>query len=199
MTAPRTLRDMVGAPSTPPRLEDAVVVVIDAQREYVDGFLPLTGIKEALARLADVLALARAAGAPVIHIAHRGAAGSAFDPAGPGFKFAEAATPVTGERVIEKLQPSSFADTELAQAVAETGSRQLVLVGFMTHMCVSTTARAALDHGLSVTVVADACATRDLPDPMGGAPIAAAEIHRVALAELADRFAIVCRAADLKR
>jgi nicotinamidase-related amidase len=174
-------------------------VVIDAQREYVDGFLPLTGVGEALARLADVLALARAAGAPVIHVQHRGAAGGAFDPAGPGFAFADEAKPVTGERVVEKLQPNSFADTELAQAVGETGSRQVVLLGFMTHMCVSTTARAALDHGLHVTVVADACATRDLPDPLGGAPIAAAEIHRVALAELADRFAIVCRAADLKR
>ncbi|ALK09772.1 cysteine hydrolase family protein [Blastochloris viridis] len=199
MTAPRTLREMAGAPATPPRLTDAVVVLIDAQREYVDGKLPLAGVNEALDHIADVLARARAAGAPVIHIQHRGGAGGAFDPAGAGFKFAGAAAPITGERVIEKPQPNAFADTELAEAIAETGSRQLVLAGFMTHMCVSTTARAALDHGLAVTVVADACATRDLPDPTGGAPIPAAELHRVALAELADRFAIICRAADLKR
>ncbi|BBF93779.1 cysteine hydrolase family protein [Blastochloris tepida] len=199
MTAPRTLRDLVGAPSVPPRLADAVVVVVDAQREYVDGHLPLVGVHEALARLADVLAAARAAGAPVIHVQHRGAAGGAFDPAGPGFAFADPAAPVTGERVVEKTQPNSFAGTDLAEAVAETGSRQIVLVGFMTHMCVSTTARAALDHGLGVTVIADACATRHLPDPTGGPVIPAAEIHRVALAELADRFAIVCRASDLKR
>jgi hypothetical protein len=40
-------------------------------------------------------------------------------------------------------------------------------------------------------VVADAAATRDLPDPVSGAVIAAESLHRAALAELADRFAIV--------
>jgi hypothetical protein len=39
-------------------------------------------------------------------------------------------------------------------------------------------------------VAADAAATRDLPDPMGGV-IAADALHRAALAELADRFAVV--------
>jgi hypothetical protein len=33
---------------------------------------------------------------------------------------------------------------------------------------------------------------RDLPDPMGGV-ISAAALHRAALAELADRFAIVAK------
>ena len=37
----------------------------------------------------------------------------------------------------------------------------------MTNMCVSSTARAALDLGYKATVAADAAATRDLPDPMG--------------------------------
>jgi hypothetical protein len=35
-------------------------------------------------------------------------------------------------------------------------------------MCVSATVRSALDHGYASTVVAAACATRDLPDPLGG-------------------------------
>jgi nicotinamidase-related amidase len=57
-------------------------------------------------------------------------------------------------------------------------------------MCVSSTARAALDHGYRVTVVAAAAATRDLPAP-DGATMKAADIHRYALTELADRFAII--------
>ena len=64
-------------------------------------------------------------------------------------------------------------------------------------MCVSSTARAALDLGYRVTIPADACATRPLPDPLTGAAISGAEIHRHALAELADRFAIVVPAAAL--
>jgi nicotinamidase-related amidase len=58
-------------------------------------------------------------------------------------------------------------------------------------MCISATARAGLDLGWRVTVAGDACATRALPDPMGGAAIPGSEIHRIALAELADRFAVV--------
>jgi nicotinamidase-related amidase len=57
-------------------------------------------------------------------------------------------------------------------------------------MCVSATVRAALDLGYRTTVVADATATRDLPDLAGGV-IDAAVVKRVALAELADRFAKV--------
>jgi nicotinamidase-related amidase len=62
-------------------------------------------------------------------------------------------------------------------------------------MCVSATARAALDLGYRTTVIADACATRDLPDGSGGI-IDATTVHRVALAELADRFATVVPTLD---
>lgn len=65
----------------------------------------------------------------------------------------------------------------------------------MTHMCVSATTRSALDHGYHVTVIADACATRDLP-AVGGDAIDAATVHRVALAELADRFATIVPTLD---
>jgi nicotinamidase-related amidase len=60
----------------------------------------------------------------------------------------------------------------------------------MTHMCVSSTARAALDLGFRTTIDANSCATRDLPDGRGGT-IAAKTVHDVALAELSDRFAII--------
>ena len=41
-------------------------------------------------------------------------------------------------------------------------------------------------------MVADATATRDLPDPLGGM-IPASVVHRTALSELADRFAVVVK------
>lgn len=69
---PRTLMQMAGASSEPPPLAETALVLIDCQREYVDGALPLTGIGPALAETAKVLAAARAAGAPVIHVVHRG-------------------------------------------------------------------------------------------------------------------------------
>ena len=40
-TLPHTLLEMVGAPLDTARFSDAVLLIIDAQREYVDGKLPL--------------------------------------------------------------------------------------------------------------------------------------------------------------
>ena len=60
----------------------------------------------------------------------------------------------------------------------------------MTHMCVSSTVRAAVDQGFGCTVVGGACATRDLPDGTGGAG-AAVDLHRSELAARGDRFAVV--------
>jgi hypothetical protein len=65
-----------------------------------------------------------------------------------------------------------------------------VVGGFMTHMCVSSTVRAALDLGYGCTVVGNACATRDLLDCQGEV-VSAAELHRAELAALGDRFAVV--------
>jgi nicotinamidase-related amidase len=197
MSEPKTLLQMAGVASTPGKFSESTVVVIDAQNEYVSGKLPLVGVEAALDRLAALLAAARAAGAPVIHIVQRGRAGGIFDPAGPGYRIADRAAPLGGEAVIEKGLPNSFAKTTLHETLQATGRGSLILAGFMTHLCVSATARSALDHGYRTTVAADAAATRDLPDPLGGAPLAAAQIHCTALAELADRFATVARVAEI--
>jgi len=198
MSEPKTLLQMAGANPAPVKLSEAAVVIIDAQNEYLSGKLPLAGIEAALERLAALLKVARAAGAPVIHIVQRGRPGGLFDPDGAGFKIAPQAAPLAGEAVIEKPLPNAFAKTGLQLAIQATGKKSLVLAGFMTHMCVSATARSALDHGYQTTIAADAAATRALPDALGGAPIAAADVHRAALAELADRFATIARVADIK-
>ncbi|MDJ1157354.1 isochorismatase family protein [Chelatococcus sp. SYSU_G07232] len=141
---------------------------------------------------AALLAGARAAGACVIHIVHRGAAGGAFDRVGWRGAIVDALMPRDGEMAIEKPRPSSFSGTDLGARLVALGRPPLVVAGCTTHMRVSTTVRAALDEGFAVTVAADACATRDLPNPPGGV-IRAETIHAAALAALADRFALVTK------
>ncbi|MCP5370946.1 MAG: cysteine hydrolase [Hyphomicrobiales bacterium] len=197
MTAPQTLLALSGADTTPGRLSRAAVVLIDCQMEYLDGALPLAGIDGALAEVGRLLARARNAGAPVIHVAHRGGAGGPFDRAAPRGQLAPAAAAADGEPVVEKGLPNAFAGTNLAGVLEGTGRREIVVAGFMTHMCVSSTVRAALDLGYRTTVVAGATATRDLPDGNGGV-VAAADLQRASLAALADRFAVIAAtAADL--
>ena len=197
MTAPKTLLQLAGASTAPPPLAAAALVLVDAQGEYLDGKLPLEGIAPSLERLAALLARARAAGATIIHVAHKGRPGGLFDRDASGGAILAAVAPRDGEAVVEKPLPNAFAGTDLDARLKAAGRKELVLAGYQTHMCVSSTARAALDLGYRVTVAGDACATRSLPDPMGEGAFAGAEIHRHALAELADRFAVVVPAAAL--
>jgi nicotinamidase-related amidase len=199
MSAPRTLLQIAGVKPEPARLADSALIVIDAQNEYVDGKLPLAEVDTALNVIADLLALARAAGTPIFHIVHRGRAGGMFDPLSTMFQIHPKAAPAAGEKIIEKELPNAFARTSLHLDLEATGRKSLMIAGFMTHMCISATARAALDHAWRTTVVADAAATRDLPCALGGQPISAATIHRTALAALADRFASVTRLANLQQ
>lgn len=198
MSAPKTLLQMAGAPLEPSRFSESVVVIIDAQNEYVTGKLPLSGVAPALDNIAILLKAARAAGAPIVHVQHKGRAGGLFDPGADSFKLAPQAASMSGETIVEKPLPNAFAQTNLQDVIAKTGKKQLIVAGFQTHMCVSSTARAALDLGYRTTIVADAAATRDLPDPTGGPALSAEQLHRAALAGLADRFAIVANLSDLK-
>lgn len=192
MTAAKTLMQLAGIDLTPPRLGDSCLVLIDIQNEYLAGPLALPDASPAIVRATALLGRARDSGAVIIHIAHKGAPGSLFDRAAERGAIVAPLAPRPGEIVIEKQLPNAFAGTELNTQLAATGRKELVLAGFMTHICVSSTARAALDLGFRTTIDADSCATRDLPDGSGGT-IAAKLIHDVALAELSDRFAIIAR------
>lgn len=196
MTEAKTLLSLAGAPLHASPLDKAALVLIDAQREYTDGKLPLAGIDAALDEAAALLALARKSGVPVFHIVHHSKPGAAlFDPLGPGSAIVTQLTPADGEAVIVKGLPNAFAGTDLEARLRQTGRTELIVAGFMTHMCISSTVRVALDLGWRSTVVAAATATRDLPDGRGGV-IPAAELQRANLAALADRFAIVVDSAD---
>ncbi len=189
-TAPFTLRSAAGLATTPWPLRDCTVVVIDAQVEYASGALVLPGIDDAVANIVRLLQQARGVGAPVVHVAHRGLPGGMFDPAAGG-RIIDSVAPHRGEPVVDKRLPNAFAGTDLAGRLKGLGDAPLVLAGFMTHMCVSATARAALDLGFDAIVASDATGTRALPAADGGDPIDAAAVHRVALAALADRFSAV--------
>ncbi len=191
---PKTLFEIGGGAPRAASLKESVLVLIDAQNEYVSGRLPLKDIGAAIAEASRLLALARAAGTPVIHIVHRAAPGRpVFAQGSHGAGIVPELTPLPSEEVIEKTLPNAFAGTGLEMSLKcfdAAGRKSLILAGFMTHMCVSSTARAALDLGIAATVVASATATRDLPAVQGGV-IAAEIVQAAALAALADRFAAI--------
>lgn len=56
-----TMLQMAGAAPTPATTADGILLIIDAQREYTDGLLPLTGVRAAVEALAGLLDKARSA------------------------------------------------------------------------------------------------------------------------------------------
>lgn len=191
-----TLLQIAGVQAYPARLSESVLVIIDAQREYTDGRLPLVGMDSALRETAQLLKLARQAGTPVIHVVHQAKPGSAlFDPDGPFVEIVPQLAPQAGEQVIVKSLPNAFAGTTLEKQLVQLGRKNLIVAGFMTHMCLSATVRAALDLGYRTTVVEGATATRDLPDGAGGT-VPAATVQRAEIAALRDRFATIVGHAD---
>jgi nicotinamidase-related amidase len=157
----------------------------------------LHDVEEAIGRAADVLTRARAAGSRIVHVAHAGAPGKMFDRSAPRGAFVSDLAPLAGEAVVEKTAPSAFTHTNLAEVLDAGGRRPLVAMGAMTHMCVSSTLRVAAELGHSSCVVADACATRDLPGPDGDV-VRADQVHAANLAALGDRFARVVTANQLR-
>ncbi len=194
MSIPKTFNQIFGAPEHPSPLVQSALLLIDIQREYVDGAAPLENVQGAALEAGKLLALARERGVPVFHIAHGAGPGApAFDTDGPYVAHLPAVAPRDGEPVIWKTYANAFLETGLAERIRETGRTEVIIAGDMTHVCVSATARAAAEaHGFRVTVVADATATRDLPNPLGGV-IPAQTVWQSALAELHDAFAVVVK------
>jgi len=190
MTTAKTLLQLAGADLKPATVRDAALVLIDLQNEYLSGPIALPGAQAAIDNAAKLLAAARKSGTPIFHVAHKGKAGSLFDRDAARGAIAAAVAPQGTEPVVEKGLPNAFAGTDLQGRLAAAGVKDIIIAGLMTHMCVSSTARAAIDLGFRVTIDAASCATRDLPDGRGGT-VGADTVHDVALVELSDRFAII--------
>lgn len=185
-----TLRSLMAMPTSPAPLSKSALILIDCQNTYREGVMQLEGVEPALAECASLLARARAAGTPVIHIRHDAGAGTPYDVAAPVGQIADPVAPKSGEHVVTKNYPSSFEKTDLDAHLKSLGIEDLVIAGFMTHVCVNSTARAAFNLGYRPTVVANATATRSIP-AVDGRSLPASQVHDAALAALGDIFAIV--------
>ena len=195
MSQPTTLREVAGLGQQPTALRDAALIVIDCQNTYRRGVMQLEGVEDALGEVERVLERARTAGIPIFHIMHDAGPGSPYDIRAEIGRICDRATPRAGEPVIVKRHPSSFWETSLDAQLRESGVKNLVLAGFMTHVCVNSTARGAFNLGYNATVIGDATATRDLPG-IDGEVVSAAQLKSATLAGIRDLFAVVVRRVD---
>lgn len=184
-----TLRDLSGFDQTPASLADATLLLIDYQNTYTRGVMELDGWEAALDSAADLLARARSAGAKVVHVVNDGGEGTPYDIREEIGRIHPRVAPVEGEAVVVKTVPDAFVGTDLAERLDAAGNKDLVVAGFMTHMCVAFTTASAFLRGDRPTVVADACATRPLRTAV--AEVSAEQLHHGALATIGDLYGVV--------
>ncbi|MCL1941684.1 MAG: cysteine hydrolase [Synergistaceae bacterium] len=172
--------------------------IIDVQNDYFEGGRSqLWRASEALANIEKVLAVFRQKGLPVIHIQHINGPGSSFFlPDTYGVQIHQNLAPLDGEYHLVKHMPSGFLGTNLSALLKDNGITDVVICGMMSHMCIDTTVRACQDFGLNVTLLDDACATKDLK--YGGETIPAQTVHKTFMASLNGVFADVMMADELK-
>lgn len=166
-------------------MQNTALIIIDIQNDYFEGgALTLSGAEQAGKNAATLLDIFRTKKLPVIHIQHETLKPEIgfMLPGTRGQEIHSCASPYVEEICLTKHYPNAFWNTALEDKLKELDIAHVVIAGMMTHMCVSTTVRAAMERGFRVTVIQDACATRSLK--LGNKEISANTVHETALAEL---------------
>lgn len=192
-----TLRNIAGVVSRPAvDPHNAVLIIIDAQNEYRTGKLPLENVDAAIKAIVRLRTWAKTNGIPVINVQHVSRPTSPlFAKGSDADAIVSELTPAPGEPLIQKTMPNSFAKTNLDDVLMPLNRKQLIVTGFMTHMCVDATTRAATERGYQVFIPASATADRAVPAP-DGTVVSAQDLKRASLTALNDTFAWVVPSVD---
>jgi nicotinamidase-related amidase len=187
-----------GAPGGAGKVSDTALLIIDIQAFYFEGgTMPLVKPVEASLQARKLLERFRALHLPVVHVQHLPKGVEKPDPTGvePQYRIHPNVLPAAGETVIGKHKPNSFVGTDLLERLRALKVAKLVIVGMQTHMCVEAATRAAADLGFEVTLVDDACTTRDLA--FRGRTVPAAHVHAAVLAAMSGSYARIATSDEL--
>lgn len=166
-------------------MKNTALIIIDIQNDYFPGgALTLDGVDIAAQKSSELLEIFRKQNLPIVHIQHENTKPEMgfMLPGSFGQKINDSVKPEKSETCFTKHYPNSFWQTDLDNYLKKLNIQHLVIAGMMTHMCVSSTARAAMERGFLTTLIQDACATRSIE--FDGEVISGETVHKTALAEL---------------
>lgn len=142
--------------TTLPNRTTTALLVIDMQRSVVaDAFKT----DRVISNIAKLVERARAAGAPVVWIAHED---DEMPKGSDGWCYVDALQRFDSEPLVEKRYGDSFEETDLHAILSAHSVGHVVVTGAQTDACVRSTLHGALTRGYDTTLVGDAHTTIDL-------------------------------------
>ena len=176
--------------------KSSALLLIDMQKGFSD---PIWGVRNNLNaehQAQKLLRFFRQFSGTVIHIQHLSSTfGSPLYPGQAGVEFMDEVRPELGERVFQKSVNSAFIGTNLAWFLNENGIEELIMMGFTTDHCVSTSARMARNLGFKVAVVSDATVAFERHD--NTTTYSADLVHAVNLSSLRGEFAEIISSSSI--
>src|SRR5258707_10585766 len=172
------------------------LIVIDAQNEFsIEGKRPVPDHANILAAIHQRVREARTHGQPIAWVRHhnrpeespaflRDTWGAEFS---PGCGPQQTASP---EKEFQKNVYGAFTGTNIGAWLKEQNVNAVLIVGFYTHGCVSTTAREAIMADLDVSLDPRATGACEILHPALGI-LTAPEVRRTALIQLAHMGAAI--------
>lgn len=180
------------------------LIVVDTQNEFsADGLRAVPNHTEAMECISERVREARQDGRPIAWIRHYNKPNEsrAFVPGTWGAELSSGLGLRPGrlsEKLFEKDVYGAFTGTGLEEWLRHIGADSLLLVGFYTHMCLSTSAREALVRGFEVAVDPDGTGACDLEHELLGYQ-SADEVRRGALLHLSNMGVTLERRNDSER
>jgi len=131
------------------RPEDTLLFLIDLQKIMLDLCV---GREQVVQNVTALLDMAEVLHIPVLFSQHNAQKLGPFLP--------ELTAKVADPLILDKLEFSCFENEAMAQAVAASGRRTLILAGIETHVCIFHTGAHGVRLGYTVHVVSDAVTSR---------------------------------------
>ncbi|MCP8970770.1 cysteine hydrolase family protein [Ectobacillus ponti] len=176
------------------------LITIDVQQGFHDSYWGKRSNPQAEGQIAALLAAWRQRNLPIFHVQHL-----SLQPESPlyyqkpeGIAFMDCMGLQPDEDIVQKNVNSAFIGTNLEQKLRAQSIESVVIIGFSTQHCISTTTRMSGNLGFHTFVVSDATAAFDVTGP-NGVYYPADTVHDVSLATLHREFAEVITTEELLR
>ena len=136
-----------------------ILLVIDIQKGIADD--ELYAFDTFNERTVAIIDKCRKKNVEVIYVQHDDGPGSGFSIGDEDFEIADFVAPKEGEKFFYKTINSCFGNKELADYLASTGEKELMIIGLQTNFCIDASVKSAFERGYKVIIPAGTNSTVD--------------------------------------